>query len=829
MKLKKTKLSYKQQLVRVGKRLCLSTLIFLTIPTSLVKAQITLDESLPTSVEQQEENRLNINGGEREGNNLFHSFEEFSVREGIEATFENATDIENIFTRITGESASTINGILRTQGGANFFLINPNGIAFGKNAQLNVGGAFIATTADSVQFEDGAEFIASNIEEKPILTVSVPVGLNFEDNDAGAIIVNGNASQITPNAFLTSTSVKESTSKLALNSKQTLALIGGDISIKSGTITTQSGQIFLISIQSGSISFKNLNSGWILDTEKISGYKNINLSQQTLIKAEDNESIVQIIGKNINLINGSAILFQDRGNVSSRNLIVDATESFTLSGTANYGDISSFIRTEALGNGNGASINISAKDLILEDGAAIGTVTYGRGRAGDLTIDNNRSLQLLDNSSVNLFRQGFITSSISSVTYGLGNGGDVNISAQQLKNTDGGTIAASTFGVAEGGNINIKADLVEVEGIEPQRYAPTEISASTSGSGSAGNVNLSTQKLFIRNGASVNSSSFAGNGGDVIINADLIEITGEAFNSKSDISAAVIIPNEVVSNIFRISTPPTGNAGNVIISSQDLNIGQSGQIGVANHGSGDAGLININTKNLDLVNSASILATTISGNGGNIHLGTENLQIDSGSVITATANNNGKGGNIIIDTTSLIAKRNSEVIANASNGEGGRINIDAKGLFLFDSPENIFSASSELGIDGTVQINTPDINVQRELEQSELELLTAEQAIANSCLARSNQQGSFTINDNGGLPKNPNSNYSDAGFSLTGMSRLPTTTRQPSEIPENSRHQNSSAIPAQKMIETESGRIFLVAAPQKAESLYCQSIEGQEK
>ena len=115
--------------------------------------------SLPTSVEQKGENRLNINGGEREGNNLFHSFEEFSVPEGIEAVFENALDIENIFTRISGDAASDINGVLRTQGGANFFIVNPNGIVFGENAQLDVGGSFIATTANSIQFADGADFV----------------------------------------------------------------------------------------------------------------------------------------------------------------------------------------------------------------------------------------------------------------------------------------------------------------------------------------------------------------------------------------------------------------------------------------------------------------------------------------------------------------------------------------------------------------------------------------------------------------------------------------------------------------------------------------------
>lgn len=100
MKLKSIRLLDKQQLVRVGKRLCLSTIVFFTLPIALVEAQVTPDESLSTNVEQQGENQLNINGGEREGNNLFHSFEEFSIPEGLEAVFENAPDIENIFTRI---------------------------------------------------------------------------------------------------------------------------------------------------------------------------------------------------------------------------------------------------------------------------------------------------------------------------------------------------------------------------------------------------------------------------------------------------------------------------------------------------------------------------------------------------------------------------------------------------------------------------------------------------------------------------------------------------------------------------------------------------------
>ena len=75
-------------------------------------------------------------------------------------------------------------------------MVNPNSILFGENAQLDVGGSFIATTADGVQFEDGAEFAASNVEEEPILTVSVPIGLEF-GNDPGAITVKGTGNNIT--------------------------------------------------------------------------------------------------------------------------------------------------------------------------------------------------------------------------------------------------------------------------------------------------------------------------------------------------------------------------------------------------------------------------------------------------------------------------------------------------------------------------------------------------------------------------------------------------------------------------------------------------------
>ncbi|AUB41695.1 Large exoprotein involved in heme utilization or adhesion [Nostoc flagelliforme CCNUN1] len=89
-------------------------------------AQITPDGTLPnnTSVTR-EGGTFNITGGTQAGGNLFHSFGEFSVNTGGTAFFDNGTGIQNIISRVTGGSVSNIDGIIRTLGTANLFLINP--------------------------------------------------------------------------------------------------------------------------------------------------------------------------------------------------------------------------------------------------------------------------------------------------------------------------------------------------------------------------------------------------------------------------------------------------------------------------------------------------------------------------------------------------------------------------------------------------------------------------------------------------------------------------------------------------------------------------------
>ena len=124
-----------------------SCLLFCSLIASRpTAAQVREDGTTSTTVTSSDGHNFTIEGGNRPdgGNNLFHSFQDFSVPTNGSAFFDNVDAIENIFSRVTGGNISSIDGLIRANGSANLFLINPAGILFGPNARLDIGGSFLA-------------------------------------------------------------------------------------------------------------------------------------------------------------------------------------------------------------------------------------------------------------------------------------------------------------------------------------------------------------------------------------------------------------------------------------------------------------------------------------------------------------------------------------------------------------------------------------------------------------------------------------------------------------------------------------------------------------
>ena len=87
--------------------------------------------------------------------------EKFGIATGQTATFTGPGEIKNVISRVTGGKVSSIDGKLAsTVGQADLYFLNPAGVMFGPNAQLDVPGSFHVSTAHELRFGDGTRFSA---------------------------------------------------------------------------------------------------------------------------------------------------------------------------------------------------------------------------------------------------------------------------------------------------------------------------------------------------------------------------------------------------------------------------------------------------------------------------------------------------------------------------------------------------------------------------------------------------------------------------------------------------------------------------------------------
>lgn len=546
--------------------------------------------------------------GRTVGNNLFHSFSRFKLDTGDSATFSGPANIQNVISRVTGRSASTIDGTIQCSiAGANFFLINPFGVMFGPNAKVDVSGSFAVTTADYVKLADGGRFDARH-PANDVLTTAAVSAFGFLGPAAAPIVMQGPSAD-TPTPVLAE-----------LADGKSLFVVGGDIHLDNIQLTAPSGRIALISIDSVGevgVDVNNLRSS--IDTSPFPHLGNIKLTTFTTLDVSgDPGGRIDIQGENL-AANDSFMGASSLGQQDGLGIDFTVRNAITLrSGT------SIFLEASDVGAAGGFSMTARSISLLGEPVTGAGAVnivtdTFGPGKAGDVTIHTdalvmqNGALVTASTEAAgdggnigitarSILMEGQQSTALLSTTSFEGQPGNITIRADTLTLKADSKITAEAFGSSPAGAIHIAAKQVLVDDLGGSRggFAGISVDSETSGFTSglhAGDVVISADTLDLRNGARVSSSSASdSSGGDIFVNATremrLIDSQIETQAGGDGGNVHLAAPSLVYLRDSRITAASiTGNGGNITIDPQLVVLDNSGLSASAIHGNG--GNVNI--------------------------------------------------------------------------------------------------------------------------------------------------------------------------------------------------------------------------------------------
>ncbi len=543
----------------------------------------------------------------------------------------------------------------------------------------------------------------------------------------------------------------------------------------------------------------------------------------------------------LSLTNGAQVSASLFGRGEAGNININAREAAVFDGESSDRSSSGvFSSVWPRAVGSGGDINLTAGSLSLTNGAQVSASTSGRGNAGNVNIDVGEAAVFVGGSSDRLSSGGFIEVCATA----LGNGGSLNLAVGSLSLTTGAQVSASTFGRGEAGRVTIDArDAIFFQGVSDSgassgAYSRVEVGAV----GRAGGINVTTGSLSVRDGALLSASTFGrGEAGSVRIDArDTISFDGVGSNGLPSGAFSRVAEQGVGQGgnlsitagslfvtgraLLSASTFGQGDAGRIQITTGQLIVQDQAQITVSGEGAGNAGNLEVEARSIVLDNRGQLIAATESGNGGNITLEIEDLlQLRRNSQISTTAGRagtGGDGGNITLNTGFMVAvpEENSDITANAFEGRGGNINISAQGIFGIDfrdqlTPESEITASSELGLDGVVAINRPDIDPTQGLAELPANLVDASGLIDHRCSVGKDaaSRSSFTVTGRGGLPPSPSDFLSTQATVVEWVSLdqeakklvSPAATRMPAT--------DNPMVEAQGWIINNQGQVVLVA------------------
>ncbi len=633
--------------------------VFTDVNLSLAQAIFPATDGTGTQVHWNG-NQYDIQGGtlSTDGVNLFHSFDKFGLNPGEIANFQSNPHLQNILGRVTGGTASVINGLIQISGGdANLFLMNPAGILFGKNAQLNVSGDFFATTATGIGFDSNTWFSATGSANWQEL-VGTPVLFAFDSWKPGSIANFG---------------------RMELQPGHVLTLMGGTV-FNAGTLSSPGGHITLAAIP-GQHRVRISQTGHLLSLDLEMGTSGV-LSGGEFASLPDPLSLAE-------LLTGGTL-----DNATGVEVNADGTIALTGSGISLDAEIGDAIASGTL-DVRDQTPDQSALPSITIVGDRVAVIDAAIDASG---IDGGGTIRIGGDF------QGNGTIPTATRTFVSAN---TIIHADKLSISDPPDITHSPS-PADGGRVIIWSDeTTRFYGQVTARGGSHPAASPQNG----GFVEISGREFLDFQGT-VNTLAPYGTPGILLLDPTNIEVVSSTENTAnlSDVDAfadpdlgeptaiAVDLINNATTNVILQATEDITLSTPVAI--QTPGVGFTAEAGnwIAVYG-------NIQTNQGDIT-----LTANQSGNGG-LFIDSNVILSSGGGNITLTSNegNNGIQTGEIISTggnVSLTSSGDIEVVAidasGGSNGRGGRIDINTEGFFRatgtlrdrLDIPTSLYTADA---------------------------------------------------------------------------------------------------------------------------------------
>ena len=694
-----------------------------------------------------------IDGGATRGANLFHSFEQFSVPTGGAAYFNNPPDIQNIISRVTGASISNIDGLIRANGTANLFLLNPNGIIFGPNARLNIGGSFVATTANAIEFGFQGFFSASAPDVPSALTAN-PSAFFLNQIATGSI---ENRSYAEAGVDLNGNTING----LRVPDGRSLLLLGGDVRLDGGRLNALGGRVELGGVaESGTVGLNVDGNNLRLDFPDGVARADISLygfdAVDPVMRAVDAVDAVDVFGED----SGSAVFYARNLQISSGiragridfssgsrqagNITLNATGDISLTSARlnadgrsgaikiqtgsislsdstlsanNFAGVagtisvladdsisvanSGIVSVAGFGESSG-SINIQARSISVTDESVV-NVAATKGVAGNINISASDSVSISGGSKVLASGGASYLEFLSS-----GIGGNINIRARSVTLSDGASVSATLGGEGVAGNISVQAD-------DSVTFAGSDTSISTSveseAKGKGGDIRIQARSLSVTGGAKLLAQTLGeGNAGNIQVNAsDFVEISGVAASSS--------LPVDVLLNIVFEDLLDLRHLLDTLDTTDRLVGPSSGLFTTTEAGaSGQGGEISVTTGNLRVSDRAVLSARSRSAfRGGNITVNANVLKVTDGGQLLTTAFSSGDAGNITVNVTDRITISGSDptfrdqfnYVVELFGEEQAESLIDR-----VDPASGIFASTSASGQGGNITIEGGSIQLR---------------------------------------------------------------------------------------------------------------------